>query len=507
MNKKPILLAILDGYGIGDSNEKNAIFMSKKPNMDMLFDKYPSSTLEASGEYVGLPDGQIGNSEVGHLTIGAGRVLYTGLSKINKAIQDDELKNNKSLLSAIEHANKNKSKIHIIGLASPGGVHSHENHIIELIKICSVLTKNVVVHAITDGRDVSPKSCLESINKLKTVCQETNSKLATISGRFYAMDRDKRWERVEKEYNNLLGKSENKFDDITNYIENQYSQEIFDEFIVPASVNDIDQYKLDDNDVVLFANFRPDRARELSHLIFGSNYYDFNPENGRKSNLYLAIMMAYEGITPSSILFPPEDVKNTLGEIISKNNMRQLRIAETEKYAHVTFFMDGGVEIDFSNEEKVLIDSPKVENYKETPKMSATKITNELIKRLKYFDLIILNFANPDMVGHTGDFNATKESIEYLDEMIKAIYDEISKIGGTMFITADHGNAEVMLDSNNSVVTSHTTNKVPLLVTDSNISLEANGSLADIAPTILEYMNLPIPSEMTGKSLIKKSGN
>ncbi len=504
MNKKPILLAILDGYGIGQNNEKNAIFMSSKPNIDMLIEKYPSSVLEASGKYVGLPEGQIGNSEVGHLTIGAGRVVYTGLSRINKAIEDNELKNNKALLDAIDHANKNNSKIHIIGLTSPGGVHSHENHILELIKICCSFTKNVVVHSITDGRDVSPKSCLESINKLLNTCNETGAKLATISGRFYAMDRDKRWERVEKEYNNLLGKTENKFTNIIDYINSQYEKDILDEFIIPASINDIDNYKLDDNDVVLFANFRPDRARELSHLIFGSDYYDYNPENGRKNNIYLAIMMAYEGIKPSSILFPPEEIKNTLGEIISKNNMRQLRIAETEKYAHVTFFMDGGVEIDFTNEEKVLVDSPKVENYKETPKMSATKITNELISRLKEFDLIILNFANPDMVGHTGDFKATKEAIEYLDEMIKVIFEEMEKIGGTMFITADHGNAEVMLDENNNIVTSHTTNKVPLIVTDKEVKLVPNGSLADIAPTILEYMNLEKPIEMAGKSLLKK---
>lgn len=504
MKKRPVILTILDGYGIGKEDEKNAIYVANTPNIDKLMNEFPHAELQASGEYVGLPEGQIGNSEVGHLTIGAGRIIYTGLSRINKSIVDDDLKNNKALIDAIESSKKKNSKLHIIGLTSPGGVHSHEKHIFELIKISSNLGANVVVHSITDGRDVPPKSCLESIQKLQEICNETNSKLATISGRFYAMDRDKRWERVELEYNNILGKNENRFNNVIDYINSEYSKDILDEFIEPACVEDIEKYKLEDNDTVLFANFRPDRARELSHLIFGSDYYDYTPVNGRKSNIHFSIMMSYEGIKPTSILFPPEDIKNTLGEIISNHNLKQLRIAETEKYAHVTFFMDGGVEINYPNEEKVLIDSPKVENYKDTPKMSATKITNELLKRINDFDLVILNFANPDMIGHTGDFKATREAIEYIDEIIGVIYTEVNRINGVMFITADHGNAEKMLDDNGNIVTSHTTNIVPLIITDSNVSINEKGSLSDIAPTILEYMDLPIPDEMTGKSLINK---
>ncbi len=500
--KKPILLAILDGYGIAPDSNANAISKANTKNIDYLTSNYPTSVLEASGEAVGLPEGQIGNSEVGHLTIGAGRTIFTGLTKINKSIENGTFSQNKRLLEAINYAKTNNSKVHIIGLLSPGGVHSHENHIFELIKTINSQGVKSIVHAITDGRDVEPRSCIPSIKKLEQLCSENNSTIATIAGRYYAMDRDKRWDRVEKAYEAILGKAENKFNNLEEYINLMYSKDINDEFIEPAMLDSSSDNFLNDNDVVIFANFRPDRARELSHIIYKSNYYDFEPTSGRKSNLYFAIMMPYEGIEPNTILYPNEEIKNTLGHVIANNNLKQLRIAETEKYAHVTFFFDGGVEIDFPNEKKILIDSPKVPDYKQTPKMSATTITNQLLEVINEYDLIILNFANPDMIGHTGDFQATVEAIQWIDYLIGVIYEKINELGGTMFITADHGNADRMLDENNKVVTAHSINDVPFICTDKNIQLKEKGKLSNIAPTILDYMGIEKPAEMDEESLI-----
>lgn len=502
MKNKPIILAILDGYGISENKFGNAINIENAPFFFKLMKKYPFSLLEASGEAIGLPNGQIGNSEIGHLTIGAGRIIYNGLSLINNEIITQKIRGNLVILEAINFAKKNNSNLHILGLLSPGGVHSNENHIFELIKIVSDNGLTPIIHIFGDGRDVAPKSLLESIIQLKNIGEKHPFIIATISGRFYAMDRDKRWERVELAYNNLLGNSSNSFSNIETYILSQYKQNITDEFIEPAHLNDYNNF-IKDNDAIIFANFRPDRARELSHFIIGSNLYQEVPQK-KLHNIYFATMMSYEGIEPSGILYKSIPIKNTLGEVISKNNLSQLRIAETEKYAHVTFFMDGGLEVDFNKEKRILIPSPKVDRYEKSPNMSAAEITDNLINNIKNFDFIILNFANADMVGHTGDFEATIQSIKCLDNQIERIYNAIQMINGTMFITADHGNAEEMIDKNHFPITRHTTNNVPFIITDENIKLLSKGTIANIAPTILDYMGIDIPVEMNEKSLLKR---
>ncbi|MGL5591137.1 MAG: 2,3-bisphosphoglycerate-independent phosphoglycerate mutase [Mycoplasmoidaceae bacterium] len=500
--KKPVLLAILDGYGIAPKSNMNAISLANKPTLDKLLSgEYPYAELEASGSAVGLPEGQIGNSEVGHLNIGAGRVVYTGLSLINKDVKDDNLKNNEGLIKAIKNAKDNNSKFHIMGLISPGGVHSHEEHIFALMRIASMNGLQPIVHLFTDGRDVPPRSVKSSIEKLNIVLKETNGIIGSIAGRYYAMDRDKRWDRVQKAYDVLIGKTNTTFTDINKYIDEQYEADINDEFFTPTINANIDKVKIDNNDSIIFANFRPDRARELSHLIIGSNYYDYENKN-KKTNLFFATMMKYEGIEPNFVLFPPTIIKNTIGEVIANNGLSQLRIAETEKYAHVTFFMDGGVEVDFPREDKILIDSPKVNTYDEAYKMSAEGITNRLLEVMQNYDLIILNFANPDMLGHTGNMEKTILAIEWIDEQVKRIWDKINELGGTMFLTADHGNAESMLDEKGNVITAHTTNLVPFVCTDKNILLKKSGNLSNISSTILQYIMLDIPIEMTSGSLL-----
>ncbi|MGL4616689.1 MAG: 2,3-bisphosphoglycerate-independent phosphoglycerate mutase [Mycoplasmoidaceae bacterium] len=500
--KKPVLLAILDGYGIAPKSKMNAISLANKPTLDKLLSgEYPYAELEASGSAVGLPEGQIGNSEVGHLNIGAGRVVYTGLSLINKDIKDDNLKNNEGLVLAVKHAKSNNSKFHIMGLMSPGGVHSHEEHIFALMKIASSNGLKPIVHLFTDGRDVPPRSIKNSIKRLNVVLKETNGIIGSIAGRYYAMDRDKRWDRVQKAYDVLIGNTNITFTDIDKYIDEQYEVNTNDEFFIPTINANINEVKIDNNDSIIFANFRPDRARELSHLIIGSNYYDYENKN-KKTNLFFATMMKYEGIEPSFVLFPPTQIKNTIGEVIANNGLSQLRIAETEKYAHVTFFMDGGVEVDFPKEDKILIDSPKVNTYDQAYKMSAEGITNKLLEVMQNYDLIILNFANPDMLGHTGNMEKTILSIEWIDEQVKRIWDKINELGGTMFLTSDHGNAESMLDENGNIITAHTTNLVPFVCTDKNILLKKSGNLSNISSTILQYIMLDIPIEMTSSSLL-----
>lgn len=500
--KKPVVLAILDGYGFSKNKNGNAILNANTPYMDKLIAENDHLFIEASGKAVGLPEGQIGNSEVGHLNIGAGRIVYTGLSLINNDIETKKFDKNEGLMQAIAFAKKNNSKVNVMGLLSPGGVHSNETHIFEIIRIVSENNVKVSVHVFGDGRDVAPQSIIEYIEQLQKVCSKYNATIATISGRFYAMDRDKRWERTKEAYNNLLGLSSNIFKDPIQYVKDQYSQNINDEFLKPARIEDKNAM-ISDNDSIVFANFRPDRARQLSHLFCGSTIYDEKNENPLK-NTFFATMMSYEGITPNVVLFPTVVVKQTLGEVLAKLNKKQLRIAETEKYAHVTFFFDGGAEIDFENEDKVLIDSPKVKTYDEKPEMSAEKITDKLLEIMHNYDVVILNFANADMVGHTGFYDKAVIAIECLDKQLARIDAKLKELNGTMFITADHGNAEEMLDENNNVVTKHTTNPVIFISTDKNVKFEKQGCLANVAPTILDYMNLEIPSIMDAKSLLKK---
>lgn len=506
MHKK-VLLAILDGYGISNAIYGNAVQNANTPMLDELINSYPCVLLDASGEAVGLPMGQIGNSEVGHLNIGAGRVVYTGLSLINQHIKDRSFFANKAFLKTIEHVEKNHSKIHLIGLFSNGGVHSHNEHLLALIELFSKHAK-VVLHLFGDGRDVAPCSLKQDLEKLMIFLKNyPNVVIGTIGGRYYGMDRDERWDREMIAYKALLGVSKNKFNDPIGYIETQYQNQITDEFIYPAINANLnsDQFALNNNDGVIFFNFRPDRARQMSHLIFNSNYYNYQPELKRKENLFFVTMMNYEGIVPSEFAFPPQTIKNSLGEVIANNNLKQLRIAETEKYAHVTFFFDGGFEVNLSNETKTLIPSLKVATYDLAPEMSCKAITDALLEKLNNFDFTVLNFANPDMVGHTGNYQACIKALEALDVQIKRIVDFCKANQITMFLTADHGNAEVMIDNNNNPVTKHTINPVPFVCTDKNVNFNQTGILANIAPTILEYLNLSKPKEMTAKSLLKNN--
>lgn len=469
--KKQALLMILDGYGISKNKIGNAVLNAKTPNLNKLQTKYPNLLLEASGEAVGLPKNQIGNSEVGHLHIGAGRVIYTGLSLINKAIETGNYNKNKALLKAIKHAKDNKSNFHIMGLFSTGGVHSLLKHIMATIKIISNHGVNIILHVFGDGRDVPPKILYDELKKAMPLLKRYKVRIGSISGRYYAMDRDQRWDRIEKTYDVMIKGIGNSFKDPLAYIESQYHKNILDEFIEPA-FNESEPLKtitIQDNDSVFFANFRPDRARQLSHYIFGSKYYKSKPKLRRK-NLCFITMMQYEGIIPTAVVFPQENYKNTLGEVIAKNKLKQLRIAETEKYAHVTFFFDGGKEINYQNETKILVPSnKKVATYDLAPEMSCEKITDELLNQLGKYNLIVLNYANPDMVGHTGNYNATVRGLESLDIQIGRVMKACEEKNITIFFTADHGNAEVMLDAKKNPVTKHTSNLVPLVCTDKSI--------------------------------------
>lgn len=499
--KKPIVLTILDGFGERDSEHGNAIKNASMPCYDSLIKMYPHTYLDASGSSVGLPERQIGNSEVGHLNIGAGRIVYTGLSLINKDIQDKVFDTNQVIINAIHHSIKNKSKFHIMGLFSNGGVHSNMQHIFKLIEIANTYNVIPVIHLFGDGRDVAPQTIKSDINKLFELLNTVKGKIGTIAGRFYAMDRDKRFDRTELAYNTLIGKNNNFYTNVVDYIDDQYNQKKYDEFLDPATLNDESVF-IGDNDSIIFANFRPDRARQLSHMFIGSTLYDYKPKYKLK-NLYFATMMNYEGINASGILYPKVIPKNTIGHVLEEHNLKQLRIAETEKYAHVTFFMDGGEEINLKNTDKILIPSPSVTTYDLAPNMSCVEITDKLLEVIDKYDVIILNYANPDMIGHTGNYQKTIQSLECLDKQLLRLYEKVGELGGTMFITADHGNAEEMFDDNNNPITKHTTNKVPLIVTDNKIQLMDKGNLSNIAPTILDYIDIDKPKEMVSKSLIK----
>ncbi len=495
----------MDGVGLNPQKKDNAVAMAKTPTLDELVKNYPNTTLNASGEFVGLPKGQMGNSEVGHLNIGAGRVVYTGLSLINNDLEKGIFYQNQGFLNAIDHAKKNNSKLHILGLCSDGGVHSSLSHILALIDLAHKNGLSPILHCFADGRDVAPKSLVNDLPIILNKLNSCNGKLATISGRYYAMDRDKRWERIDLAYKAIIGESNNSFDDPLKYVNDSYANGTTDEFILPAfnKAYSKQEIVLEDNDAIIFANFRPDRARQLSHVIFGSNYYDYKSES-RKNNLYFVTMMNYEGITPSCVAYPPLSLKNTFGQVIADNNLSQLRIAETEKYAHVTFFFDGGKEINYPHEQKILINSPKVATYDLKPEMSAIEVTDKLLPQMDNTDIIIVNYANGDMVGHTGNIEATIKAVETVDTQIARIFEKAKQTNTTLFITADHGNADVMRDEKGNPVTKHTTNPVPFIVTDSSLSLlQERGALCDIAPTILRYLKINIPCEMTGKVLIK----
>ncbi len=498
--KKPVVLCVIDGLGLREEVQGNGFKQAKTPTFDDLFKNYPNSIIQASGEYVGLPKGQMGNSEVGHLNIGAGEIVYTGLSLIGKEIEDNKFKSNKYFKEVFDDVKKNNVTLHLMGLLSPGGVHSLEEHLFLLIDAAYENdVKNVSVHVFGDGRDVAPKSILASMEKLEKQLAKYNYNLASISGRFYAMDRDKMFDRNEKAYQAILGKSEQKFTSGVDYINKQYKENITDEFFIPAINPNANFVK--DGDSIIFFNFRPDRARQLTHLFIGSNIYDAKPSTPVKINKFVS-MMKYEGLD-TIVAYSEMEVKNPIGKVISENGLKQLRLAETQKYAHVTFFMDGGVDIVYQNMDKKMIESLKIDSYADAPHMSAEGITDYLIENGKNYDLIIMNFANPDMVGHTGNLKSTIEAVSFLDSQIKRIKDWVEEIGGVLFITADHGNAEITEDEKGNPATKHTSSPVMLITTDKSIKLK-DGKLANIAPTILDYMNIKKPSSMNEESLIIK---
>ena len=495
------VLCIMDGVGIRDTEYGNAVKMAKKPNLDYLIKNYPHSKLEASGELVGLPAGQMGNSELGNTNIGAGRIVYQPLQLITNQIKNGEFFQNKNLLETIKHVKDNHSNLHICGLLSDGGIHSHINHLFGLIDLCKKEgISNVYYHVFLDGRDTLPNICLKYLDELSEKIKETSvGSIASISGRYYAMDRDNRWDRVKKAYDVMVTGTGIECNSYKDVIEKNYNEGIFDEFIVPTIIDKNGMIK--DNDGLIAFNFRPDRLREIFKAITNPDFSDFEHKNLK--NIKLTTMMPVSDEVICNNAFELQKLDNTLGEYLSKNHKTQLRIAETEKYAHVTYFFDGGVEKDLDGCKRILVNSPKVATYDLKPEMSAYEVTDKLIKELdNHLDVVILNFANGDMVGHTGNLDATIKAVETVDDCIGKIYKKVEEIGGTLIVTADHGNSEVMIDDNGNVITSHTTNKVPFIITDKSIKLE-DGKLADIAPTMLYLLGLDIPKEMTGNVLIK----
>lgn len=501
---KPLVLCILDGLGITDREKGNAFIMANTPNFDYLTNKYPHTLLEASGISVGLPKGQMGNSEVGHLNIGAGRIVYQPLQLINEKISSKDINDNSNINDVIEHVKENKSNLHIFGLLSDGGIHSHIDHLFGIIDMLKEkkIDNDVYYHIFLDGRDTLPDVALTFINQLEEKIKETGiGKIATVAGRYYAMDRDKRWDRVEKAYKAIvLGEGE-KYNTAREVVLDNYSKGITDEFIVPAVIEE--NAYLKDNDGLIVFNFRPDRLKQLFGAITNKDYQCF--DRIIRNNIKLVTMMPVGDELVSTYAYELEYLSNTLGEYVSNLGLKQLRIAETEKYAHVTYFFDGGIEKDLEGCTKILIDSPKVATYDLKPEMSAYEVCDRLLLELNKnnYDIVVVNFANCDMVGHTGSIDATIKAVETVDDCLGKIYEKVLEKDGILIVTADHGNCEYMLDDNDNIVTSHSTNKVPFIVTDETCKLR-DGKLGDIAPTILDILELPIPKEMTGNSLILK---
>jgi len=508
MKKNPVMLIVLDGWGIGKSYEGNAIYLARTPNFDRLMREYPNTRLKASGLAVGLPEGQMGNSEVGHLNIGSGRIVYQELTKITKSIEDGDFFKKEEFLNAIRNARENNSKLHIMGLVSDGGVHSHNTHLYALLKLCSKENfKEVYIHAFLDGRDVPPTIGKAHLLELQDKIAEIGiGRIATVSGRYYAMDRDRRWDRTELAYKAMVQGEGILNSSPIDAVQKSYNEGINDEFIVPTVITENGRpvATIDSGDSIIFFNFRPDRARQITRAIVDKDFNGFVRE--KEVDTYFVTMTEYDKtIENVHVAFKTEMPENTLGEYISKLGLSQLRIAETEKYAHVTFFFNGGREKPFENEDRVLIPSPKVATYDLKPKMSAIEVKDEVLNRLNMdkYDLIILNFANPDMVGHTGKVDAAIKAVETVDKCLGEIIDLLLEKGGKALITADHGNAEMLIDErDNSPVTSHTTNMVPLIAVGVGDVKLKEGILADLAPTILDIMGLEKPKEMTGESLI-----
>ncbi len=511
----PVVLVILDGWGYREATDGNAIAVAETPVMDSLWTVYPHTLIRTSGKDVGLPDGQMGNSEVGHLNIGAGRVVPQELVRISDAVEDGTLKENKALLQVCQDVKSRGSKLHLVGLCSEGGVHSHLAHLLGLLDFAkSQDLSEVCIHAITDGRDTKPTEGVEAIQKIQDYVDKIGvGRIATISGRYYAMDRDRRWDRVKKAYDVMTQDGAGDGRSAVEVLKASYKSEITDEFVLPTR---IDTGAVEAGDGIIFYNFRPDRARQLTQAFVDPEFKDF--ERKQIKPLTFATFTQYDPTFPVLVAFEPQNLNNILGEVIAKQGLRQFRTAETEKYAHVTYFFNGGLELPFEAEDRELVQSPMVPTYDRAPTMSAVEVTDVATRAIekRIYSLVVINYANPDMVGHTGNLEACVQAVETVDRCLGRLLESINKAGGTALITADHGNAEYMWDEAHNPWTAHTTNPVPFILVEgeglkipghgTEVTLRDDGRLADIAPTILEILKLPQPVEMTGRSLLNPVG-
>lgn len=506
---KPVALIILDGFGLRGDVQGNAVAQAHKPNYDKYWATYPHTTLTACGEAVGLPEGQMGNSEVGHLNIGAGRTVYQDLTRISKSIRDGDFYNNETLLGAVRHAKTNGKKLHLYGLLSDGGVHSHITHLFAMLDLCKKEQfDEVYIHAFLDGRDVAPDSAKGFMAQLQAKIAEVGvGRIATVQGRYYAMDRDKRWERVEKSYRAMVYADGPQYTDPMQAVIDSYEKSVFDEFVMPTVIVD-SQGKpvglVESGDAVVFFNFRPDRAIQLSQVFMNEDFRGFDRGDRAPKDLYYVCLTLFSETVGGYVAYKPKNLDNTLGEVLAQNGLKQLRTAETEKYPHVTFFFSGGRDVELPGEKRVLINSPKVATYDLQPEMSAYELAASTVREIEsdQHDVIILNFANPDMVGHSGLLEPTIKAVEATDECLGQVVEAVLAKGGVALITADHGNADVVTNADGSRNTAHTTNPVPFIVTQSSVKLRNDGILADIAPTVLNLLGVAKPAEMTGQTII-----
>lgn len=507
---KPVALIILDGFALREEREANAVALADTPHFDRYWQTYPHTTLLASGEAVGLPQGQMGNSEVGHLNIGAGRIVYQDLTRVNKSIREGTFFKNDVIHQAMAHVKRKGTALHLYGLLSDGGVHSHIDHLFALLELAGQeKIERVYIHAFLDGRDVAPDSAEQYIKRLQAKMDEVGvGELATVQGRYYAMDRDRRWERTEKAYRAMVYAEGPRYRDPLQAVRDSYTNSIFDEFVLPTVIVDDSGQpvgQIRSEDAVIFYNFRPDRAIQISQVFTNKDFRGFDRGERFPHDLFYVCLTQFSEDIDAYVAYKPTDLDNTLGEVLTQNNLKQLRIAETEKYPHVTFFFSGGREKPFAGEKRILIDSPKVATYDLKPEMSAYEVTAALLEEIKKneHDVIILNYANPDMVGHSGKLAPTIRAVEAVDECLGKVVDQIIAQGGLAVITADHGNADQLTDDEGHPHTAHTTNPVPCIVTDKRLRLRGDGILADLAPTLLDILQLDQPKEMTGKTLLK----
>ncbi|WP_199621535.1 2,3-bisphosphoglycerate-independent phosphoglycerate mutase [Paenibacillus alkalitolerans] len=507
---KPVALIILDGFALRGDDQGNAVAQAKKPNFDRYWNTYPHTALTAFGEAVGLPEGQMGNSEVGHLNIGAGRIVYQDLTRISKSIREGEFFGNETILGAVRHAKHNGRKLHLYGLLSDGGVHSHIEHLFALLEVCKKEElEEVYIHAFLDGRDVAPDSAHKYMSALQGKIAEIGvGRIATVQGRYYAMDRDKRWERTEKSYRAMVYGEGPKYTDPMKAIIESHEKSVFDEFVMPTVIvgeNGEPVGLVESGDAIVFFNFRPDRAIQLSQVFTNADFRGFDRGEKAPKNLYFVCLTLFSESVDGYVAYKPKELDNTYGEVLVQNGLKQLRIAETEKYPHVTFFFSGGRDVELPGETRVLINSPKVATYDLQPEMSAYEVAEACVREIESdkHDAIVLNFANPDMVGHSGLLEPTIRAVEATDDCLGKVVEAVVAKGGIAVITADHGNADVVTNPDGTRNTAHTINPVPLIVTREGLSLRDDGILADIAPTLLQLLGLKQPPEMTGRSLLK----